>query len=690
MNVLAFDTETTLIRPGVLAPDLVCVSYQALGEEPQLLVARDATEMWFSSAISGCGFPICGHNVSYDLGVLCQSFPHLRSAVFRAYEEDRIADTMVRQRLLDTASGIYRGQFGEKGRWIKHEYTLQALARRCAGIPIKKEGFRLFYGPFKGVPLGDWTAFARDLQKRARAVLGGGPSDPDLEYIRACLGDDKRFASELAGMVAADPEEVVIYPLDDARATLAVYQSQEAHKSFLSDQYRQARAEWALHLSSAWGLRTDLQGVEKLRGETQTAYDEVEAELKEVGLVKPDGVRNTKAAKSRMVRVCEEEGITLRRTDTHGDSEAKCKDIDGNPVSPGADECAEHVSLDADACTATGDEALAWYAEVSTLKKVLSNDIEMLLLGMTRPVHPKYGFAETGRTTSSKPNIQNVGKRIGIRECFVPREGRLFVQADYPQLELYALAQCCMSWLQRSALADAINAGLDAHTAMAANILGTTYEDTLSNIKTKEVKAARNTAKVANFGFPGGLGLEKLCLFAKKQYKVILTVPQAKSLKEQWFATWPEMPHYFARINALCDNDSGRATVESLFTKRTRGGASYCAACNNGFQALGSDCAKNAMWLVAKAQYAEPSSPLFDARTVAFVHDEIIAEVRDDDRAHDAAYELARLMAEGANVYLPDVPIPVSKINPLLMRRWSKDAVPVNDSSGRLIPWQAA
>lgn len=291
------------------------------------------------------------------------------------------------------------------------------------------------------------------------------------------------------------------------------------------------------------------------------------------------------------------------------------------------------------------------------------------------------------------------GYRAGARECFIPRPGKVFFQADFPQLELYTLAQCCKTWLGSSRLADALNAGLDPHMQVAALILGITYDEakarkSKSHAENKSLENARQTGKVANFGFPGGLGIDSLISYAKKGYGVDLTRTKAKQLKDHWLKAWPEMQWYFARVNGFCEAGDGRATVETLFTKRTRGRASYCAACNNGFQALGADCAKAAWWEITKACYgAAPyeSSPLNGARIVAMVHDEFIGECDDDDRAHDVAHELARLMTVGANKYLPDVPIPVAKMEPLLMRRWSKKAEPcfsVDDrGERRLIPW---
>jgi DNA polymerase-1 len=685
VRVIAFDTETSLIRPALLAPPLVCVAWQRPGMNAGIAHHSDVEDSlaeWLKE------YTLVGHNVAYDLAVIAERFPDLRPPIFKAYAEDRVTDTMIRQQLLDIAGGVFRGRLGEKGRWITHEYTLEALAKRNTEIRLLKDGWRLSYSEFLNTPLADWPRRAREVQAAARPRL--------FELETMIFPDDataKAVSKEVAGlveMIEGDPDRASEYPLDDARATLAVYLAQEKHAAYLQDQYRQARAAFALHLSSAWGLRTDAVGVELLRSTTQANYDALEEELISLGLIRNDKAktRDTKAAKARMVRVCREEKITLRRTDAHADPNCtKCRDEAGNPLPAGDDACVEHVALDSDACNATGDEVLEAYTEASVCKKVLSNDVAALVKGVEYPVHTRYGIAETGRTTSSKPNIQNLRRMAGVREAFVPRTGKVFAAADYPQLELYTLAQCCVSWLGQSKLAEALNRGLDPHLAMAAQIVGVSYEDAKAHIDTPEIDNARQTAKVANFGFPGGLGIAKLCLFAKKTYNVDLTLDAAKLLKEQWFATWPEMPHYFARVNALCDTPDGRASVESLFTKRIRGGASYCAACNNGFQALGADCAKEALWRVAKAQYDDPASPLFNTRTVAFVHDEIIVEA-DEATAHEAAQALSLEMREAANLYLKDVPIVEAKMKPLLMRRWSKKAKPVLGADGRLIPWE--
>ena len=288
---------------------------------------------------------------------------------------------------------------------------------------------------------------------------------------------------------------------------------------------------------------------------------------------------------------------------------------------------------------------------------------------------------------NSKPNVQNPRRLPGIRETFVPRAGKVFAQGDFSGLELHTLAQTCVTLFGQSHLAEVLNAGLDPHTAFAADILGIAYEEAVRRKKAGDetVDNARQTAKVANFGFPGGLGAEKLCLFARKSYGVLLTEERARELKEQWLARWPEMKLFFHRVGELVDEDTGDAVVQQLFSNRWRGGAHYTAACNTYFQGLGADAAKRATYLVSRACYAEPASVLYGSRICNMIHDELILEVDEDLRAHDKAIELGRLMVLGANEFLPDVP---ARVEPLLARCWSKKSKPVY-SNGRLVPWAA-
>jgi hypothetical protein len=423
--VVAFDTETALIRPALLAPPLVVVTWQRPGLDPRIIhhtQAESTLREWLESDAV-----IVGHNVAYDMAVIGQRFPALMPLIFKAYEDDRVTCTQIRQQLLDIAGGIYRGRHVGKGVYVREEYTLERLAKRCAGIELQKDAWRMSYAEFIDVPLTRWTARAIEVQAMARVRLAL------LEARQVSRDEQKAHQKEIDGlrsMIDSPPDQCLRYPLEDARATLAVYQAQEKHAHpWLADQFRQSYAYFCLHLSSAWGLRTDSEGVEVLRKEVSEQLAEVEEHLKEIGLVRADGTRDTKAAKLRMIEICRREKIEIPRTDAHDAFKGKpleafaeiaaakkCKAADGS-VPRSVDECVEHVCLDEDACTRSEDDVLKEYAELSTLKKVLSNDVEALAKGVMWPVHTRYGLAETGRTTSSKPNIQNWVRQRKCKRC---------------------------------------------------------------------------------------------------------------------------------------------------------------------------------------------------------------------------------------------------------------------------------
>ena len=273
---------------------------------------------------------------------------------------------------------------------------------------------------------------------------------------------------------------------------------------------------------------------------------------------------------------------------------------------------------------------------------------------------------------------------MGIRECFRPRPGYVYAQADYHVFELMALGQTCLDLFGESKLAETLNAGLDPHTEVASRLLGKSYEETAALVKAKDKEAvnARQVAKALDFGLPGGLGAPRFIQYAAKaDPPVILTEVQAREYKATWLDAFPEMRQFFAYVDTL--KGANNYTVRLKRSGRWRSGATYCAALNSHFQGLAADGAKAALFLVSRACYVEPTSPLFGSRIVAFVHDEIILE-SPIDKAPEAAEELSRLMVLGAKEHMPDMNI---RAEPCLMGVWSKLATTIRDDQGRLLVW---
>jgi hypothetical protein len=477
----------------------------------------------------------------------------------------------------------------------------------------------------------------------------------------------------------------VHYAKDDATATAAIYLMQETQRAKLkvelgadplADEFRQARTNLSRYLMSVWGLKTDSAAVDSLERDTHAIFDGIEKELRTIGLVrtafkkdgttpsKDDGTRDTKLAKQRMIEAWVKKGKPdgYYRTDS------------------------DDVSLSEEACDASDDPVLKKYGMFGTQRAVVAKDIPMLRAGCVFPVHTRFDLAASGRRTSSKPNVQNPRRLKGVRECFRPRQGYVYAQADVEGLELCTLAQTCIWMFGHSTLAQIINEGKDAHSMVACRILSIDYDTGMKRKKDKadkEFDNARQTGKVANFGMPGGLGAASLVSFAKATYDVDLTEEQARWLKGVWFETLPEMRDYFKCIDSMMGTD-GYGTIMQHKSMRIRGGVPYTAACNTFFQGLGADAMGDAGWRLSRAQYNEPGSVMFGSRTVNDVHDEFIVETKDDATAHDVAKGLEQVIVSTLSEWMPDVKISAP---PMLMRYWSKEAKAVYDDNGRLIPW---
>lgn len=399
----------------MMAPPIVCVQF-CVGDAPPLLMTKrgeftDGRQFWTTSYTPGSllaewlnqGATIAGHNIAYDLACWCAGDPELVPLVFRAYRENRVTDTMWRQKLADVGRGKYRGFFHGPA-FIPLQYDLGAVGGRHGFKVNKDDPWRMYYELLDDVPLEQWPTFTATV---------------------SVLKKDKP-TGETAVLVGSD---AITYGLGDPVATRAAYvgQAERYHPDLLCDEFAQARRFWSLHLAAVWGLRTSLRGVLSLEKGARERYEALaQILLDPTGHGSPIGehakhcsacqgqpplvrrkskndptlVRDTKAAKERMRRAAaatDGTGFTLRVTKTG------------------------EVCLDSDACNSSGDPLLEAYTEFSSMSKVLSNDVEMLRKGIVHPVHTHFDMAKTGRTTSAKPNVQNPRRLPGVRECYVPR-----------------------------------------------------------------------------------------------------------------------------------------------------------------------------------------------------------------------------------------------------------------------------
>lgn len=646
MPVLAIDFETACMRPGMQIPPPVCMS--SCGKpagilSPGAVVEYDRRQGYVQLASEGidllenhlfAGGSLVGLNIAFDVAVACEARPTIISLVLQAYDEDRITDVIVRQKLIDIADG--------------HEahgkYGMQDLAWRLLDRYVEKEDtWRLKYWELVDTPLADWPLAA-------------------LEYS-----------------------------VGDAITTLDLYLAQDSELdaidrlSVLADQYRQCRADFVLKLASAWGLRSDPNRVRELREACEKGVAELLPILEENGLLKakykgrkPDKIRigtvKSKAeAQRRIFRSAE-----LAATED-GSDPWKLVKITKTGVQrqrEGADwRLLKYVATDKEACRDCDDPLMQDFAQYSQLENMITGFIKAIEKGVTEPIHTHFEvLLATGRTSSSDPNVQNVRSMEGSRECFVPRPGYYYVGCDIDRAELHTLAQCCIDLFGHSTLGDSLNAGIDPHTKFGARLAHCSYEELQRRVTAGDpvAKDMRKRAKPANFGLPGGMGARGLRSYAKSMYNVILTTKEAQDLVDSWREEYPDIAgDYLGWIGQLIGY-GGRGTIEHFQSHRWRGNVGYCQAANSFFQGRAADAFKQALWELLK-KCLTPGTALYGCRIVNEVHDEVIIEVP-VRQASDAAWEVQRTMRDTYNVYTPDVPV---SCTPVVMDCWSKKAVPI-------------
>ena len=628
ITTVAFDLETFLITRQRPAPIVVGMSWYD-GDRGAVIPHGENLEAWITAKLKDTSVHLVGHNVAYDMKVICANYPHLTPLVFQAYVDGRITDTGIRQQLWDIAVGRAQGDDAVRG------YSLAGLVRLIFERDITMwkdapDAWRLRYGELHGVDFADW------------------------------------------------PDAAVEYPMIDAKETWAIWNEQRIKVGdLIMDDAFMAYGAFALDLMSANGMRTDAGAVAALESRNLEAMELLRPQLIAAGLVaqggtksNPKWVKKDKAARERMTRLCEAKGIKPYLTK------------------------AKAVAIDKAACYWVDDPLLHTRRKYALAEKLVNTYVPPLKAGAYGlPITSRFGMAATTRTTSSAPgkpaegtNLQNSPRDGGVRECFIPRDGYLYLAADFSGAELHALAQVCLRLLGYSVLGDTLKAGRDVHLFVAAKLLGLEYDEAkrLKDSGDKRIKEARQHAKAANFGFAGAMGVPT---FIKNQLKDgnRYTVQQAKELKATWLAAFPEMREYFDR----CKMELGprESAVVHLWPdgplRKCRG---LSTLCNTYFQALVARGAKAAAAAVVRECYAV-RSPLNGSRPVNFVHDEVMLEtpLADADTLAIRATHFVGVMEDTFNAFVPDYP---TKVDPVMMRRWSKSAEPTYDSLGRLTVWE--
>ncbi|ASJ89719.1 DNA polymerase I [Porphyrobacter sp. CACIAM 03H1] len=286
---------------------------------------------------------------------------------------------------------------------------------------------------------------------------------------------------------------------------------------------------------------------------------------------------------------------------------------------------------------------LEW-RQLAKLKSTYTDALQEAINPDTGRVHTSYSLvgAQTGRLSSTDPNLQNIPIRTAIgrqiREAFVPEAGNVLLAADYSQIELRLAAHMA----DVASLKEAFAHGEDIHARTAQEMFGEVTRDT------------RARAKTINFAIL--YGISRWGLAARLEVEP----DEAQAMIDTYFQRFPGIQRY---IHETLESVRTRGYSETLFGRKTwfprinsknqaeRQGSER-AAINAPIQGTSADIIKRAM---ARMLPALAEAGLHDVRMLLQVHDELVFELP-EARVEAATPIIRQVMAEAA---LPAVELTV-------------------------------
>ncbi|HEY0085100.1 MAG TPA: DNA polymerase I, partial [Allosphingosinicella sp.] len=277
---------------------------------------------------------------------------------------------------------------------------------------------------------------------------------------------------------------------------------------------------------------------------------------------------------------------------------------------------------------------LEW-RQLSKLKSTYTDALQQQINKTTGRVHTSYSLsgAQTGRLSSTDPNLQNIPIRteIGrrIRDAFVAEEGHVILAADYSQIELRLAAHMA----DVPQLRDAFARGDDIHSMTAQELFGEVSRDT------------RASAKTINFAILYGISRWGLA------GRLSISADEAQAMIDRYFDRFPGIRDY---IHSTLSDVRETGFTTTLFGRKThfpgikskvqheRQGAER-AAVNAPIQGTSADIIKRAMVRMCPAL---ERAGLGRVRMLMQVHDELVFEVPEGDV--DSASKVIREVMEGA------------------------------------------
>ena len=511
-RLIAIDTETEIIKDPEVPPLALAIASD--GRQHVLIHPDDVGE--FLLTHSQAEF-VC-HNVAFDFWVIHEHLTETGEVDALKFwvhlvKAHRLHDTM----LLDILLRLARGAGGIEKR------DLAIVTRFYTGLEISKEDqYRLRFGELIDC---DWETaepgFFQYAIKDAICTL----------LVYQIMRSQAVEAMTAQGRRSAPKGPIEIYPDAPARFGL------------LSEAI-QVEGAIALAATTRNGLHTHAERLktakEEFQQELESVIDEFithypgillqdttgQLRLTKSGLPRKSHVNLDKSLLAAVDEICQRTGTTVT-----------AKSTPKGKISHSVGEWKDLIDQSA---------FLSLWASYERLTKK-----KQFFEALSEPVlHPRYQvLIRTGRTSCSKPNMQNIPRDGEFRNVIVPSPGHLLLVVDYSFIELVTLAAVCQARFGSSRLADVIKKGVDPHCYTAAILAGISLKQfmSLKHTDPARFKSARQQAKPVNFGVPGGMGPTALVAYAKATYGVQMTQQEAEDFHHRLTTKiYPELGQYLA------------------------------------------------------------------------------------------------------------------------------------------------
>ncbi|HIC97020.1 MAG TPA: bifunctional 3'-5' exonuclease/DNA polymerase, partial [Aquificaceae bacterium] len=275
--------------------------------------------------------------------------------------------------------------------------------------------------------------------------------------------------------------------------------------------------------------------------------------------------------------------------------------------------------------------------EIRKTKKTLDKLKELKTFVKDGRVYPEFKQigAITGRMSSYKPNVQNIPR--DMRSVFKAEEGRVFVIADFSQIELRIAAE----YVRDENMVRAFREGKDLHKYTASLVLEKAEEEVS--------KEERQLAKAMNFGLIYGISARGLSAYARGSYGVELSLSAAEVFRERFFKFFPSFKRWHDNVKKkLREGEIRDTTLLGRFYRAS----TFTDAVNYPIQGSGADLLKLAVLMLG----IEFKKRNLSAKVVNLVHDEVVVECGEEE-AEEVEDALCDAMVRAGHIVLKHVPV---------------------------------